>query len=318
MSNIPPSASEVPRFTGFSTFCRLPVPDTNSILKTDKENIGVIGIPFDAGCTYRTGARFGPQAIRNASRIIRPYSIYHKFDLFDIYNCVDLGDLRTNPFNIQKSVDMISEQIDWYFNDVEYDNLFFLGGDHTISYPVLRSINKKFGKVSLIHFDSHYDTWDSYFGEKITHGTPFKRVFDEDLIDVSSSMHVGIRGTVNSKEDISNDMKIGFDTIFCHETSRLGIDGIIERIRQRVGENKVYISLDIDVVDPAFAPGTGTPECGGYSSSEILGIIRGLKSLNVIGGDVVEVCPSYDSGDITAHLAATICYELMCLRVPLK
>ena len=159
----------------------------------------------------------------------------------------------------------------------------------------------------------HFDTWESYFGEKITHGTPFKRVFEDKLIDVASSMHVGIRGTVNSKEDLTNDMKLGFDTIFCHETDTLGIDGIVEKIKKRVGDNQVYISLDIDVVDPAFAPGTGTPECGGYSSSQIFSILRGLKSLNVIGGDVVEVCPSYDNADITSHLAANICYEMMCL-----
>ena len=218
-----------------------------------------------------------------------------------------MGDLATNPFNISKTVDMISSQMDNHFNNIDY--IFSMGGDHTISYPVLKAINKKFGKVSL----SHFDTWDSYFGEKITYGTPFRRVFEEDLIDVDKSIHVGIRGTVNSKDDLTEDMKLGFDTIFCHETETLGIKGIVEKIREKVGDNKVYISLDIDVVDPAFAPATGTPECGGYSSSQILSIIRGLKSLNVIGGDVVEVCPSYDNADITSHLAATICYELMCL-----
>ncbi len=311
MSLQPPNASEVPRYTGFSSFCRLPIYQGTSKLETSKKNIGIVGIPFDAGCTYRTGARFGPQAIRNASRIVRPYSIYHKLDLFNSYNCLDLGDLKTNPFNIPKSVEMINQQLDTYYNEMDY--LFIMGGDHTISYPVLKSVNKKFGKVSLIHFDSHFDTWDSYFGEKITHGTPFKRVFDEDLIDVPSSIHVGIRGTVNSREDLTDDMKLGFDTIFCHETDTLGIDGIVKRIKDRVGDNKVYISLDIDVVDPAFAPATGTPECGGYSSSQIFSILRGLKSMNVIGGDVVEVCPSYDNADITSHLAANICYELMCL-----
>lgn len=175
-------------------------------------------------------------------------------------------------------------------------------------------MNEKYGKVSVIHFDSHYDTWDSYFDEKITHGTPFKRVFDENLIDVDSSIHVGIRGTVNSEKDIENDIKLGFDTIYCHETDSLGgLQGIINKIKKKVGNNKVYISLDIDVVDPAFAPGTGTPECGGYSSSEIIALLRGLKDTNFIGGDIVEVLPSCDNSEITSHLAATLCYEMMCL-----
>ena len=249
--------------------------------------------------------------MRSASRIVRPYSLYHKIDLFNKYNCVDLGDMVTNPFNIAKTVDMIRDQTSNLLKVV--DHIYSIGGDHTISYPLLKSVNEKFGKVSLIHFDSHFDTFEEYFEEKVTHGTPFKRVFEEDLIDVASSIHVGIRGTVNHRDDVTNDEKLGFATIYCHETDDLGLNGIVDKIKKRVGNNKVYISLDIDVVDPAFAPGTGTPECGGYSSSQILSIIRGLKGLNVIGGDVVEVCPSYDSSDITAHLAANICYELMCL-----
>ncbi len=299
----------VPRFTGIQSFFRLPIYYNNII--NNKSNIGIVGIPFDAGCTYRTGARFGPQSVRSASTIIRPYSLYHKENIFEKFNVYDMGDLNTNPFNIDKSVELIEEQIRVYYNSL--DRLFFIGGDHTISYPILKSVNEKFGKVSVIHFDSHYDTWDSYFDEKITHGTPFKRVFDEDLIDVDSSIHVGIRGTVNSEQDVINDKKLGFDTIFCHETGNIGIEGVIQKIKNKVKDNKVYISLDIDVVDPAFAPGTGTPECGGYTSSEIITLIRGLKGLNCIGGDVVEVSPSYDNNNITAHLASTLCYEMLYL-----
>ena len=310
----PPNASVMPRYTNIASFYRLPIYNNlNGMpIESDKTKIGIIGIPFDAGCTFRPGARFGPQSVRNASRIVRPYSLYHKLDLFNNNHCVDLGDIVTNPFNIAKTVDMINTQVDDLYSIV--DNIYTIGGDHTISYPLLKSVNKKFGKVSLIHFDSHFDTWEEYFEEKITHGTPFKRVFEDKLIDVGSSIHVGIRGTVADKEDVQNDEKLGFATVYCHETEELGLRGIIERIKKRVGDNKVYISLDIDVVDPAFAPGTGTPECGGYSSSQILSIIRGLKGLNVIGGDVVEVCPPYDHADITSHLAANICYELMCLQ----
>ena len=315
----PNDPTKIPRYTNIASFYRLPICNLDSISNlnnnsnlNDKKKIGIIGIPFDSGCTYRPGARFGPQSVRNASRIVRPFSLFHKIDLFNKFNCLDLGDIATNPFNIPKTINMITEQVDHMLTKV--DHIYTIGGDHTISYPLLKSVNNKFGKVSLIHFDSHFDTWEDYFEEKFTHGTPFKRVFDEDLIDTSSSIHVGIRGTINNREDIENDENIGFATIFCHETDDLGIKGIIEKIKNRIGNNKVYISLDIDVVDPAFAPGTGTPECGGYSSSQILSIIRGLKGLNVIGGDVVEVSPSYDHADITSHLAANICYELMCLQ----
>jgi len=308
----PPNPNIIPRYTNIASFYRLPIYNDTLELPDDKKTIGIIGIPFDGGCTFRPGARFGPEAVRNASRIVRPYSLFHKIDLFNKYNCIDLGDIITNPFNISKTIDMINKQVSDLYSIA--DHIYTIGGDHTISYPLLKAVNTKFGKVSLIHFDSHFDTSDSYFEEKLTHGTPFKRVFEDDLIDVGRSIHVGIRGTVTHKDDVDNDKKLGFDTIYCHETEDLGIRGIINKIKNRVGENKVYISLDIDVVDPAFAPGTGTPECGGYSSAQILSIIRGLKGINMIGGDVVEVAPSYDNANITSHLAANICYELMCLQ----
>lgn len=301
---------ETPRFTGIKTFFRLECYNENiGCLNNSKQNLGIIGIPFDGGCTFRTGARFGPEAIRSASTIIRPYNLFHEKNMFDKFNIYDCGDVNTNPFNIEKTTNMIIEQIDHKFKT--FDKFLFFGGDHTISYPLIKSVNKKFGKISMIHFDSHYDTWDSYFGEKITHGTPFKRVFDEDLIDVESSMHVGIRGTVNSKEDVLMDKKLGFDTVFCYEKEEIGIKGIVNKIVDKIGDNRVYISLDIDVVDPAFAPGTGTPECGGFSSSEVISILRGLKNLNVVSADIVEVLPAHDSNNITAHLASTIGNELI-------
>ena len=269
------------------------------------------GVSFDSGCTFRPGARFGPEAVRRASRIVRPVSIYHGRDVLNELHCVDLGDLTTNPFSIRKTVDSICTETTSLLSEV--DRIVTIGGDHTISYPLLKAVNSKFGRVCLVHFDSHFDTWDEYFGESLTHGTPFKRVFEENLIDVTHSIHVGIRGTVNTPSDVADDARLGFDTVFCHETETLGVSGIVERIRQRVGDAPVYISLDIDVADPAYAPGTGTPEVGGYTSSELLAILRGLSGLHVIGGDVVEVCPAYDTGDITAHLAATLCFELVCL-----
>ena len=306
-----PDARLVPRYTNIATFFRLPVYHHAHTWTEGRTRVGIVGIPFDAGCTFRPGARFGPEAVRRSSCIVRPVSLYHKRHIFQEFDCVDLGDIATNPFSIRKSVDAIAEQVTSLFSVV--DHIFTIGGDHTISYPLLKSVYLKFGQVSLVHFDSHFDTWDEYFGEKLTHGTPFKRVFEENLIDINRSIHVGIRGSCNTLNDASDDAKLGFDTVYCHETEELGVSGIIERIRQRVGDNKVYISLDIDVLDPAFAPGTGTPECGGYTSTELLSILRGLVGLRVVGGDVVEVCPAYDSGDITSHMAATICYELLFL-----
>ena len=188
-----------------------------------------------------------------------------------------------------------------------------MGGDHTISYPSLKAINKKFGKVALIHFDSHFDTWDEYFGEKCTHGTPFKRALEEDLIDVDHSMHVGIHGSINDYSDIENDEKLGFKTIFTQEIDEIGIKKTIEKIKNRVKDKNVYISIDIDVFDPSFAPGTGTPEPGGLYSREMFQILKGIQGLNIIGGDVVEVSPSYDNGNITSQLAANVIFELLCL-----
>ena len=308
-----PDASLVPRFTGVGSFFRLPIhPDPEPRAAGGRPRVGLLGIPFDAGCTFRPGARFGPEAVRRASRIVRPVSLYHDVDVFDALECLDLGDVVTNPFRIDKSVALIHARAQQALRQV--DRLFSIGGDHTVSYPLLKAVHETFGRVALVHLDSHYDTWDGYCGEKLTHGTPFRRVFEEGLLDVGRSIHVGIRGTVNTVTDKADDARLGFATVFCHETDALGgVPGIVERIRARVGEGPLYISIDIDVVDPAFAPGTGTPECGGYSSAQVLAILRGLKGLVVVGGDVVEVCPAYDTADITAQLAATLCYEMLCL-----
>lgn len=305
----PQDAQVVPRYTGITTFYRLPVYEKKY---TDKKLVGIVGVPFDGGCTYRTGARFGPQSVRSNSVIFRPYSLFHQKSPFHLHECVDVGDLNTNPFKNSNTVDLIHNQLNAYYQ--EFDHLFMIGGDHTITYPVLKSVHEKYGRVNVIHFDSHYDTWDGYFEEKVTHGTPFRRVFEENLINVENSIHVGIRGTVAGPEDVEMDKKIGFSTVYCHEKETLGLSGIIDKVKKRVGNQPTYISIDVDVVDPAFAPGTGTPECGGFSSSEMLTLLRGLKGIQLIGGDVVEVSPPYDTqSGITAQLAATLCYEMLCL-----
>ena len=304
-------ASKIPRYVGINTFARLPMAN-----EVDKINIGIIGIPFDGGCTFRTGARFGPEAIRRSSRLLRSYNPVHNLYPFEKKQVVDMGDIACTPFNNSSAVEQIYHELTEKMSII--DNAVFMGGDHTISYPILRALKEKYNLeqgVTLIHFDSHLDTWDEYFDEKITHGTPFKRAFEEGLINSNTSIHVGIRGTVNCKTDFENDSEMGFKIIPCSDVCHpnIGIKGIVEKITKRVGDTSCYISIDIDVVDPAFAPGTGTPECGGFSSLEILSIIRSLKNLNIIGGDVVEVAPCYDNGENTSLLAATLCYELICL-----
>ena len=304
--NQQPDPTKFPRYCGISSFARL-----KQLNDDDTCDIAVIGIPYDSGVTFRPGARFGPESIRCASRLIRPYNINHSKSPFKNKIIKDAGDIPCNPFSIHQSLNKITNELNLLFK--KSSNIVILGGDHTISYPCLKAMNNKFGKVALLHFDSHFDTWDEYFGEKCTHGTPFKRALEENLIDVDHSMHVGIHGSINDYCDIENDKKLGFKTIFCNEIDEIGINKIIEKILNRIKNTPCYISIDIDCIDPAFAPGTGTPEPGGMSSRELFTILKGLHSLNTIGGDVVEVSPSYDANNITSQLAANLVFELICL-----
>ena len=301
----PVSGTKVPRFAGPSTFARLP-----ELRDVEYCDVAIVGIPFDAGTSYRPGARFGPQSIRQASRHLRTnYHPSYDVEPFKVQQVADAGDITCNPFNINEAIKQIEEgAVDLL---KKTGGIISLGGDHTISYPILHSINKKFGKVSLIHFDSHLDTWDSYFGEKITHGTPFKRAVENNYIDPHRSIHVGVHGSTNNEDDFVQDKNMGFTVISGKEIFKNGPYNAIDKIKTIVGTNPCYISIDIDVVDPAFAPGTGTPECGGFSSSEIISILRGIKNLNVVSADVVEVLPAHDNNNITAHLASTIGNELI-------
>ena len=307
--NQQPDPTKFPRYCGISSFARLK--QLNNDDTSDTCDIAVVGIPFDSGVTYRPGARFGPESIRCASRLIRPYNINHLKSPFKNKIIKDAGDIPCNPFSIHQSLNTITDQLNSLFE--KSNNIVILGGDHTISYPCLKAMNKKFGKVALLHFDSHFDTWDEYFGEKCTHGTPFKRALEENLIDVDHSMHVGIHGSINDYCDIENDKKLGFKTIFCNEIDEMGINKIIEKILNRIKNIPCYISIDIDCIDPAYAPGTGTPEPGGMSSRELFTILKGLSKLNIIGGDMVEVSPSYDANNITSQLAANLVFEIICL-----
>ena len=303
----PLSGTIVPRFAGPSTFARLPeIRDVNSC------DIAIVGIPFDAGTSYRPGARFGPQAIRQASRHLRTqYHPSYDTEPFIEQQVADAGDITCNPFNILESVEQIQTAATEILGKVK--SIISLGGDHTIALPLLRAVNHHFGPVALVHFDAHLDTWDTYFGAPYTHGTPFRRAAEEKLFLDHASMHVGIRGPLYSRNDLLNDEELGFKVVHCDEFQTEGVEHVIRRIKERVGNNPIYLSIDIDVLDPAHAPGTGTPEIAGMSSRELLNVLRGLAGLNIISADVVEVAPAYDQAELTSLAAATIVYEIINL-----
>ena len=303
----PVSGTVVPRFAGPSTFCRLP--ELRDVPYCD---VAILGIPFDSGTSYRPGARFGPQAIRQASRHLRT-NFHPAYDTepFKTIQVADAGDVACNPYNIEEAIAQIEVAADELYQKAPV--IVSLGGDHTIAVPLLRSVNKVAGQVALVHFDAHLDTWDTYFGAPYTHGTPFRRAAEEGLFNDEASMHVGIRGPLYSTDDLAKDEELGFKIVHCDELEAHGVDHVVKRIRDRVGDNPLYLSIDIDVLDPAHAPGTGTPEIAGITSRELVGIIRGLQGLNLVAADVVEVAPAYDHAEITSLAAATIAFEMVNL-----
>lgn len=303
----PVSGKVVPRYAGPSTFARLP-----ELRDVESCDLAILGIPFDSGTSYRPGARFGPGAIRQASRHLRTqYHPAYDTEPFTQIQVADAGDVPCNPYNIEEAVQTVHE----YARDLlnEAGAIISLGGDHTIALPLLRAMNEKHGPVALVHFDAHLDTWDTYFGAPFTHGTPFRRAAEEGLFRDDASMHVGIRGPLYSRTDLIEDEEFGFKVVHCDEFQQHGIEHVIKRIRDRVGDHPLYLSIDIDVLDPAHAPGTGTPEIAGMTSREMVGVLRGLQGLNLISADVVEVAPAYDHAELTALAAATISYELINL-----
>lgn len=299
-------ATVVPRFAGAATFARLPRID-----EVESADIAVVGIPFDAGTSFRPGARFGPAHIRESSRLLRPYNPAQDASPFALTQVVDAGDIAVNPFNIEQAVDQIGAGVDELL--AAGLRLVTLGGDHTIAYPILRSLHAIHGPITVIHFDAHLDTWDTYFGAPLTHGTPFRRASEDGFLDLESCLHVGIRGPLYAKTDLADDTRLGFEVITSIDADELGLPAIIDRVRARVGNKPVYVSIDIDVLDPAFAPGTGTPEMGGLNSRELLTLIRSLAAVNVIGADIVEVSPQYDHAQITGIAAANLAYELITI-----
>ena len=303
----PISGTEVPRYAGPSTFARLP--ELRDVPRCD---VAVLGIPFDSGTSYRPGARFGPLGVRQASRHLRTeYHPAHDVEPFHELQVADAGDVTCNPFDIKEAVDQIQTAATELLDDV--GAIISLGGDHTISFPLLRAMNHHFGPVALVHFDAHLDTWDTYFGAPFNHGTPFRRAAEEGLFLDIASMHVGIRGPLYSRDDLKNDEELGFKIVHCDEFQTESVEAVIKRLRERVGDHPLYLSIDIDVLDPAHAPGTGTPEIAGMTTRELVNILRGLAGLDLKSADVVEVAPVYDHAEITSLAAATIVYELVNL-----
>ncbi|QFU91387.1 agmatinase [Amycolatopsis sp. YIM 10] len=302
----PVDSSQVPRFAGFATFARLPRAD-----QVDRADVAVVGVPFDAGVSYRPGARFGPAALREASRLLRPYHPELDVSPFATAQVVDAGDIAINPFNIGEAIETLQHGAEALTADGT--KLVTVGGDHTIALPLLRAAAKKHGPVALLHFDAHLDTWDTYFGEPYTHGTPFRRASEEGILDTSALSHVGTRGPLYGKRDLEEDRRLGFGIVTSGDVMRRGVAETVDALRQRIGDRPLYVSIDIDVLDPAHAPGTGTPEAGGMTSRELLEIVRGLRGLNLVGGDVVELAPAYDHAEITAIAASHVAYDLVSL-----
>ncbi|MDS0138448.1 MULTISPECIES: agmatinase [unclassified Amycolatopsis] len=307
MPNIGPlDSSRVPRFAGFATFARLPRID-----QVERADVAVVGVPFDSGVSYRPGARFGPAAVREASRLLRPYHPELDVSPFEEKQVVDAGDIAVNPFDIGEAIETLQQEAEAL--QADGTRLVTVGGDHTIALPLLRAAAKKHGPVALLHFDAHLDTWDTYFGEPYTHGTPFRRASEEGILDTSALSHVGTRGPLYGKRDLEEDRRLGFGIVTSGDVLRRGVAETVDALRQRIGDRPLYVSVDIDVLDPAHAPGTGTPEAGGMTSRELLEILRGLRDLNLVGADVVELAPAYDHAEITAIAASHVAYDLVSL-----
>jgi len=300
----PVDSHAVPRFAGPATFARLPRLD-----EVTAYDVAVVGVPFDTGVSYRPGARFGPAHVRESSRLLRPYNPAVDVQPFAAMQVVDAGDIACNPYAIEEAIGTIERGADELLGTGA--RLLTIGGDHTIALPLLRAVARRHGPVAVVHFDAHLDTWDTYFGAEYTHGTPFRRAAEEGLIDREGSVHVGIRGPLYGPADLADDRRLGFTAVTCPDIEAEGLAGAIERIRARIGDRPVYLSVDIDVLDPAHAPGTGTPEPGGLTSRELLAMLRSFRDANLVSADVVEVAPAYDHAQLTGFAGAHVAYELL-------
>lgn len=304
----PIPGDELPRFAGIATFMRLP---HIAATEADAVDIGLIGVPWDGGTTNRAGARHGPRQIRDLSTMAR--NAHHATGItpFELCNCADLGDTPVNPVDIEDTLKRVE---DFYAQVVKQGIVpLTAGGDHLITLPVMRALCRD-EPVGMVHFDAHTDTLDRYFGEsKYTHGTPFRRAIEEGLLDPERTVQIGIRGALYSASDKDWGLEQGIRVIEIEEYNELGIDAVIAEARRVVGDAKAYVSFDVDALDPVYAPGTGTPEIGGITTYDAQRMVRGLRGLNLIGGDVVEVSPPFDPSGNTALVAVTMMFEILCL-----
>ncbi len=303
--NQPLGGNEMPRFAGPATMMRLP-----SQVGAAGLNACFVGVPLDVGTSNRGGARFGPRQIRAESAMIRPYNMATRAAPYDSLQVADIGDVAINTFDLKKSVRIIEEAYD---EILQHDcRILTLGGDHTIVLPILRAMKKKHGPLGVVHIDAHADVNDTMFGEKIAHGTPFRRLVEEDLVDGSRVVQIGLRATGYAADDFDWPRQQGFRVVQAEECWHRSLDPLMAEVREQMGDGPVYISFDIDGLDPAYAPGTGTCEPGGLTSHQGIEIVRGCRGLNVIGGDLVEVSPPYDPSGNTAILGANLLFEMLC------
>jgi agmatinase len=304
----PLDAQVIPRFAGVRTFMRLPhVTDLAGV------DVAAVGIPFDTATSFRTGARFGPEAIRSASSLLRPYHPAFRIDVVSALSMIDYGDLPVAPGDTLETYRRVEESL---APVAEAGVLpLVMGGDHSITLAELRVLARAHGPLALVQLDAHADTWEAYFGQKYFHGTTFKRASEEGLIDPHASVQAGMRGPVYGAEDLDVSRSLGFRLIPADELRALGPDGYAAAVRERVGDRLAFLSFDVDFLDPAYAPGTGTPEVAGFTTHEAVSFVRSLRGIRLAGCDVVEVAPPYDaSGQPTALAAANVMWELLALH----
>ncbi len=305
--NQPLPGLQVPRFAGIATFFRLP---HVTLDRAERIDIGLVGVPWDGGTTNRPGPRHGPRQMRDQSPMVRQMHQTSHIRPYDLANVADLGDCPVNPANVDDAL----KRIELFFKELIGKNIRPLaaGGDHLCSLPILRALGER-NPVGMIHFDAHTDLIDSFYGSfKYTHGTPFRRAIEEGVVDPKRTIQIGLRGSMNDLDDFQYGERMGVRLMRIEEAKELGSRKVMEIARQVVGERQVYVSFDIDMLDPSYAPGTGTPEIGGFSTFEAQQLLRGLQGLNVVGADVVEVSPPFDPLGMTAYAGVTMMFEILC------
>lgn len=307
----PASALSSPRFCNMGTFMRMTKVDSAKGL-----DFAIAGAPFDTASSFRSGSRFGPNAIRNISAMMKPNNVILQVNIMENLKGGDIGDFNVTPGYIHPTYDAIEAGVAGILEENAVP--IVLGGDHSITLAELRAVAKKYGPVALVHFDSHSDLCDEVFGQKYNHGTPFRRAIEEGLIDPAHSIQIGMRGSLYDPNEHKMAADLGMLLIPAHKVREMGFEALIRTAMERVGDKPVFLTFDIDFVDPAYAPGTGTPEVAGFTSYESLSLVRAIKDMNFVGFDIVEVLPAYDSGEVTAYLAANIVFEYLSILAAKK